>query len=166
LPFTIVKGCTDDGRNQNIGPRLSQAVSGASQIALGGGICYGTAGTLCAFVGIPLIAKGADNLQSAARNKPSVSHLAISGFTKNENTASWANLGLDAAASIYGFARLVPRLSTIGGGTTNTTRLSKPWWGKNHPSYTERAIKQTGRAALTTEIVTNGVSAYNTATSD
>ena len=149
----------DDGRNQNIGPRLSQAVGGASQIALGGGICYGTGGMLCAFVGVPLIAKGADSLQAAVRNKPSASHLLISGVTQNENTASWANLGIDTASSLYGFVRLIPRLSTIGGGTTSTTRLSKPWWGQNHPSYTERAIKQTSKGALGAELTTNAFSA-------
>ena len=44
------------------------AIAGAFQIATGAGICYGSAGTLCLLVGVPLIAHGANNLYENGRN--------------------------------------------------------------------------------------------------
>ncbi|MGY2258975.1 DUF4225 domain-containing protein [Pseudomonas sp. SDO55104_S430] len=44
------------------------AMAGAFQIATGAGICYGSAGTLCLFAGVPMMAHGANNLYENGRN--------------------------------------------------------------------------------------------------
>ncbi|WP_350615819.1 DUF4225 domain-containing protein [Pseudomonas sp. HY7a-MNA-CIBAN-0227] len=44
------------------------AIAGAFQIAIGAGICYGSAGTLCLFAGAPMMAHGANNLYENGRN--------------------------------------------------------------------------------------------------
>ncbi|MGX1126664.1 DUF4225 domain-containing protein [Pseudomonas sp. HLS-6 TE3448] len=44
------------------------AIAGAFQIATGAGICYGSAGTLCLFAGVPMMAHGSNNLYENGRN--------------------------------------------------------------------------------------------------
>lgn len=43
-------------------------IAGVVQFAAGAGICYGSAGTLCAFAGAPLMAHGANNVYENGRN--------------------------------------------------------------------------------------------------
>lgn len=43
-------------------------LGGTVQVATGAGICYGSAGTLCAFLGAPLMAHGGNNIYENARN--------------------------------------------------------------------------------------------------
>jgi hypothetical protein len=42
-------------------------IGGAGQILTGAGICYGSAGLLCAFAGAPLLAHGANNVYESTR---------------------------------------------------------------------------------------------------
>ncbi|MFJ2318744.1 DUF4225 domain-containing protein [Pseudomonas sp. NPDC087817] len=44
------------------------AIAGALQFVAGAGICYGSAGALCLFVGAPLMAHGANNTYESGRN--------------------------------------------------------------------------------------------------
>nr|WP_315445388.1 DUF4225 domain-containing protein [uncultured Pseudomonas sp.] len=44
------------------------AIAGALQFVAGAGICYGSAGALCLFVGAPLMAHGANNTYENGRN--------------------------------------------------------------------------------------------------
>lgn len=49
--------------NQSLG-----LIGGTAQIATGAGVCYGSGGTLCAFLGAPLMAHGANNVYENARS--------------------------------------------------------------------------------------------------
>jgi len=44
------------------------AIAGALQFVAGAGICYGSVGALCLFVGAPLMAHGANNTYENGRN--------------------------------------------------------------------------------------------------
>ena len=44
------------------------AIAGALQFAVGVGICYGSAGTLCLVAGVPMMAHGANNIYESGRN--------------------------------------------------------------------------------------------------
>ncbi|MPQ69544.1 MULTISPECIES: DUF4225 domain-containing protein [unclassified Pseudomonas] len=44
------------------------AIAGAFQFATGAGICYASAGTLCLFAGVPMMAHGTNNMYENGRN--------------------------------------------------------------------------------------------------
>lgn len=94
------------------------AVAGAMQFVAGAGICYGSAGTLCLFAGVPIMAHGANNVYENGRNlwegrsdtegpirKGYQSAAKAIGYGAGEGNMAYGSA--DLAISIYGLTKLV-----------------------------------------------------------
>ena len=93
-------------------------IAGAFQFAAGAGICYGSAGTLCLFMGAPLMAHGANNVYESGRDlwtgrsdtqgpvRKGYQTLAKSlGGTDSEGNMAYG--AMDLTLSAYGVGRMV-----------------------------------------------------------
>ncbi|MDI3358017.1 DUF4225 domain-containing protein [Pseudomonas sp. UYIF39] len=94
------------------------AVAGGMQILTGAGICYGSAGTLCLFLGGPMMLHGANNVYENGRNlledrtdtegpTRKVYQAIAKGFGQSEREGNIAYGSLDIGLSIYGLGRHV-----------------------------------------------------------
>jgi hypothetical protein len=102
----------------DIAQRGVGAVAGALQFAAGAGICYGSAGALCLFAGIPLMAHGANNVYENGRNllegRSDARGPVRKGYQKvaemagrREIEANMAYGAFDLGLSAFGVGRLV-----------------------------------------------------------
>lgn len=94
------------------------AIAGALQFVTGAGICYGSAGTLCLFVGAPLMAHGANNTYENGRNlwegRSDIQGPVRKGYQEAAKVvgggAFEGNMAygtVDLGLSVYGLGRLV-----------------------------------------------------------
>lgn len=94
------------------------AVAGGMQILTGAGICYGSAGTLCLFLGGSMMLHGANNVYENGRNlledrtdtegpTRKVYQAIAKGFGQSEREGNIAYGSLDIGLSIYGLGRHV-----------------------------------------------------------
>jgi hypothetical protein len=94
------------------------AVAGGMQILTGAGICYGSAGTLCLFLGGPMMLHGANNVYENGRNlledrtdtegpTRKVYQAIAKGFGQSEREGNIAYGSMDIGLSIYGLGRHV-----------------------------------------------------------
>lgn len=92
--------------------------AGGMQVAMGGGICYFSAGTLCLGIGAPLILQGGNNIYENGRNLLSgrsdtqgpirkVYHSVAKAVGGTEREGNIAYGVVDLAGSVYGAGRLV-----------------------------------------------------------
>ncbi len=92
--------------------------AGGMQVAMGGGICYFSAGTLCLGIGAPLILQGGNNIYENGRNLLSgrsdtqgpirkVYHSVAKAVGGTERESNIAYGVVDLAGSVYGAGRLV-----------------------------------------------------------
>ncbi|MCH4873423.1 DUF4225 domain-containing protein [Pseudomonas sp. TMW22091] len=92
--------------------------AGGMQIAMGGGICYFSAGTLCLGIGAPLMLQGGNNIYENGRNLLSgrsdtqgpirkVYHSVAKAVGGTEREGNIAYGVVDLAGSAYGAGRLV-----------------------------------------------------------
>lgn len=93
-------------------------IAGALQFATGAGVCYGSVGTLCLFIGTPMMVHGANNVYENGRNllenrgdtegpiRKGYQAVAKS-FKYTEREGNIAYGSLDVGMSIYGAGRLV-----------------------------------------------------------
>lgn len=92
--------------------------AGGMQIAMGGGICYFSAGTLCLGIGTPLMLQGGNNIYENGRNLLSgrsdtqgpirkVYHSVAKAVGGTEREGNIAYGVVDLAGSVYGAGRLV-----------------------------------------------------------
>lgn len=134
------------------------AIGGAGQMLAGGGICYGSAGTLCAFVGAPLIAHGTNNFYENARGlfearddvegpvrKAYQTVAEAVGYSEREGNLAY--LGSDLVLSVSALLRAVPR--------ADAWRLFK-----YYRMDKEAAIRQMGGGALFIEMGVNSSTGY------
>ncbi|MHC8392023.1 DUF4225 domain-containing protein [Pseudomonas sp. MDT2-39-1] len=94
------------------------AVAGGMQILTGAGICYGSAGTLCLFLGGPMMLHGANNVYENGRNlledrtdtegpTRKVYQAIAMGVGQTEREGNIAYGSLDIGMSVYGLTRTV-----------------------------------------------------------
>lgn len=94
------------------------AIAGALQFVTGAGICYGSAGTLCLFVGAPLMAHGANNTYENGRNlwegRSDIQGPVRKGYQEAAKVVgrgafegNMAYGAVDLGLSVYGLGRLV-----------------------------------------------------------
>jgi hypothetical protein len=94
------------------------AIAGGLQFIAGAGICYGSAGTLCVFLGAPLMAHGANNAYENGRNlweeRSDTQGPVRQGYQNvakmmgaGEFEGNMAYGGADLLMSAYGVSRLV-----------------------------------------------------------
>lgn len=76
-------------------------IAGAFQFAAGAGICYGSAGTLCLFMGAPLMAHGANNVYESGRNL----------WTGRSDTQGPVRKGYQEAAKMIGGAEITGNMA-------------------------------------------------------
>ena len=92
--------------------------AGGMQIAMGGGICYFSAGTFCLGIGTPLMLQGGNNIYENGRNLLSgrsdtqgpirkVYHSVAKAVGGTEREGNIAYGVVDLAGSVYGAGRLV-----------------------------------------------------------
>jgi len=93
-------------------------IAGAFQVATGAGICYGSAGMLCTFMGVPMMLHGTNNMYENGRNLLERRSNTQGPLRKGYHAiAKWRNGGelegnmaygaMDLALSIYGIRRMV-----------------------------------------------------------
>ncbi len=93
-------------------------VAGALQLAAGAGICYGSVGTLCLFMGAPMMVHGANNMYENGRNllegRSDTEGPVRAGYRAVSKALGGDNCGGDIAygtgdliTSAYGVGRLV-----------------------------------------------------------
>lgn len=93
-------------------------IAGTMQFAAGAGICYGSAGTLCLFMGIPLMAHGTNNVYESGRNllqsRSDTQGPLRKGYQATskllgggESEGNMAYGAVDIGTSLYGMGRLV-----------------------------------------------------------
>ena len=94
-------------------------IAGAFQIAAGAGICYGSVGTLCLFVGAPLMAHGSNNIYENGRNllenrsdTQGPVRKAYQGLLGNTLEGDMAYGAVDLGLSAYGVSRMVLKPDT------------------------------------------------------
>ncbi|MFZ3183312.1 MAG: FG-GAP-like repeat-containing protein [Pseudomonas sp.] len=125
----------------------SQIVGGAGQIALGGSICTGIASCL---LGAPIVFKGIDNIQSTIRRTDSYSQQALESAIGSKDSAIVVNSLLDVGTSVYGLARSVPKIGSLG--------LPMKYLFNRDPVLREAAFNQAKTSALFMEGITSGAS--------
>ncbi|WP_172979611.1 DUF4225 domain-containing protein [Pseudomonas kitaguniensis] len=105
-------------QSRQIATKAIGLVAGGLQLATGAGVCYASVGTLCAFVGVPIMAHGANNMYENGRNLIQARsnttgpvrqgyHQAVKAMGYGEDEADILYGGVDIAMSIYSLSRLV-----------------------------------------------------------
>lgn len=123
---------------------------GTAQVITGGGICYGSAGSLCAPVGLPMMAHGANNVYENARNL----------YEDRNDIEGPVRKGYQAAAKVVGYtsregnmAYLAGDLALSGIGMMRKVLKSDAWrLFKYIDTDKQRAIMQMSKPALFLEI--------------
>lgn len=129
-------------------------VAGAMQVATGVGICYGSVGTLCLIVGVPMMAHGTNNIYENGRNiwegRSDIEGPVRKGYQEVAKVmgggtyeGNMAYGGADLLLSAYGIGRKVVK--------KDTWRLFK----YVHTDYV-RAYTVTSKPALAVEAVSDG----------
>lgn len=130
-------------------------IAGIAQIASGASVCYASAGTLCAFFGVPLIAHGSSNIYENGRNfiegrsdtqgpVRQAYHAASSAMGGGEREANLAYGAIDLSISAYGLGRMMLK--------PDSWRLFR----YIRSDYV-RAYSKLGKGALTLEALSNGL---------
>ncbi|MCU1724801.1 DUF4225 domain-containing protein [Pseudomonas sp. 5P_5.1_Bac1] len=106
-----------------IGLEVGGVIAGASMMTTGVGVCYGSAMTVCAVAGAPMVAHGANNIYENGANLSSGRSDAVGPLKKlyqgvavaaggSESNGSVAYGSVDVLLSIYGFYRPLPKPGT------------------------------------------------------
>ncbi len=130
-------------------------IAGAAQVGSGAAVCYASAGILCAFFGVPLIAQGSNNIyengrnliqgrsdtQGPLRNVYQQASRALGGGDEEANIAYGA---IDLGTSAYGLGRMLLK--------PDAWRLFR-----YVKSDYIRAYSKLGKGALTVEALSTGL---------
>lgn len=132
-------------------------LGGTVQVVTGAGICYGSAGTLCAFLGAPLLAHGSNNIYENARNL----------YEKRSDVVGPVRKAYQGAAKQIGYTESAGNMAYLAGdlamsGIGIMRPMLKPDARRLFRFINtdrERAYKQMSRKALTFEIGVDAVTA-------
>lgn len=133
--------------------RTGQAVGGAGQVLLGGGMCYGSGGLACA-AGSAIALKGVDNFQAGIRGENSLSLNLLINVTGSETAGNLINSGLDLGTSVYGVLRPIPKMNDLGN--------PMKYFMYRDPKVFQPAYRQATTTGLTVEALTSGATLYGT----
>ncbi len=133
--------------------RTGQAVGGAGQVLLGGGMYYSTGGLACA-AGSAIAIKGIDNFQSGIRGEDSFALQFFTNVTGSKVTGNLINFGLDLSTSVYGVLRPVPKINEYGN--------PMKYLMHRDPKVLEPAYNQATTTGLIVEGLTSGAGVYGT----
>ncbi|BBP70748.1 hypothetical protein PHLH6_27520 [Pseudomonas sp. Seg1] len=131
------------------------AIAGALQFVAGAGICYGSAGALCLFVGAPLMAHGANNTYENGRNlwegRSDIQGPVRKGYQETAKLigggafeGNMAYGAVDLGLSVYGLDRLVLK--------PDAWRLFR----YVHSDYV-RGYENVSKKVLATEVISDGI---------
>ncbi|POA50015.1 hypothetical protein C1893_00105 [Pseudomonas sp. MPR-ANC1] len=131
------------------------AIAGALQFVAGAGICYGSVGALCLFVGAPLMAHGANNTYENGRNlwegRSDIQGPVRKGYQEAAKLigggafeGNMAYGAVDLGLSVYGLGRLVLK--------PDAWRLFR----YVHSDYV-RGYENVSKKVLATEVISDGI---------
>ncbi|MFQ6573185.1 DUF4225 domain-containing protein [Pseudomonas sp. UM16] len=132
-------------------------IGGAVQITTGAGVCYGSAGTMCAFLGAPLMVHGSNNLYENAMNLYSA-RSDVQGPVRKAYKGAAKQLGYSEAGG--NMAYLVGDLALSGAGVMQPVLKPDAWrLFRFIRTDRERAFKQMSRETLVLEIGVDAITA-------